>query len=248
MTTIPALGMGAVILLVAILAGALASVAGFGIGSLLTPLLAWQLGTKLAVSAVSVPHLAGTALRFWRLRGHIDCHVLLAFGLASAAGGLLGALLHAYANSPALAYVLGALLVFAGVMGLTGLAQRLRFRGPWAWLAGGASGAFGGLVGNQGGIRSAALLGFGLSKEAFVATATAIALMVDAVRIPVYLAAQIEELGRMWPLLVVAMAGVIIGTLSGERMLQRIPEPVFRRVVAALILTLGVVMFFEASR
>jgi uncharacterized protein len=49
---------------VAIVAGAIASVTGFGIGSLLTPLLALQTGTKLAVAAISVPHLAGMALRF----------------------------------------------------------------------------------------------------------------------------------------------------------------------------------------
>src|SRR5437762_804516 len=223
-------GLGALVLLAATLAGAVASVAGFGIGSILTPLLAWQTGTKVAVAAVSIPHLAGTALRFWRLRGHIDRRVLFSFGLASAAGGLLGALLHAYAGSKALALVLGVLLVFAGLMGLTGLADRLRFPGPWAWAAGAASGAFGGLVGNQGGIRSAALLGFSLPKEAFVATATAIALVVDAVRVPVYFLVQAEELAGAWPLIAVATAGVVAGTLAGERVLRRIPEPVFRRV------------------
>ncbi len=236
------------VLLAGGLAGAVASVAGFGIGSILTPLLAWQSGTRFAVAAVSVPHLAGTALRFWRLRNHVDRGVLLSFGLASAAGGLLGALLHAWANSPVLAVVLGALLVFAGVMGLTGLGGQLHFRGGWAWLAGAASGLFGGLVGNQGGIRSAALLRFGLSRESFVATATAIALVVDAVRMPVYFAGQAAELVAAWPLLLVATAGVLLGTLLGERVLRRIPEPVFRRLVAGLVLALGVVMFIQAAR
>jgi uncharacterized protein len=248
MTNAAAFGLGALVLLVAVLAGAVASIAGFGIGSLLTPLLAWQMGTRLAVAAVSIPHLAGTALRFWRLRGHIERRVLLSFGLASAAGGLLGALLHAHAGSPALAVVLGALLMFAGAMGLTGLAERLRLRGPWAWAAGAASGAFGGLVGNQGGIRSAALLGFNLPREAFVATATAIALVVDAVRMPVYFVVHAEELAGAWPVIAVATAGVVLGTLAGEGVLRRIPEPVFRRVVAAVILALGVVMFFQAGR
>ena len=54
----------------AIVAGAIAAVSGFGIGSLLTPLLALHAGTKTAVAAVSIPHLIGTAIRFWRLRGH----------------------------------------------------------------------------------------------------------------------------------------------------------------------------------
>src|SRR5437899_12396609 len=53
-------------------------------------------------------------------------------------------------------------------------------------IAGGVSGGFGGLVGNQGGIRSAAMLGLNVPRDAFVATATAIALMVDVARVPVY--------------------------------------------------------------
>jgi uncharacterized protein len=46
-----------------------------------------------------------------------------------------------------------------------------------AWVAGALSGALGGLVGNQGGIRSAAMLGFKVPQESLVATATAIALL-----------------------------------------------------------------------
>src|SRR2546430_1293482 len=51
----------------------------------------------------------------------------------------------------------------------------MRFRGRVAALIGGAlSGLLCGLVGNQGGIRAAALLGFDVETQAFVATATAV--------------------------------------------------------------------------
>src|SRR5436309_5792618 len=113
---------------VAILAGAIASVSGFGIGSLLTPVLAVRVGTKLAVAAVSVPHLTATALRFWIMRKAVDRRLLWSFGLMSAAGGLAGALLHAYADNPALTAVFACLLIFTGVMGLAGLSDRPRFR------------------------------------------------------------------------------------------------------------------------
>ena len=43
----------ALITLAAIIASAVASIAGFGVGSILTPLLAIGVGTKLAVAAVS---------------------------------------------------------------------------------------------------------------------------------------------------------------------------------------------------
>ena len=69
-------------------AGSVASVAGFGIGSLLTPLLATRTGLKLAVAGGSIPHFAAAALRLWLMREHVDRRVLLSFGLMSAAGGL----------------------------------------------------------------------------------------------------------------------------------------------------------------
>ncbi len=228
--------------IVGVLAGAIASVVGFGIGSLLTPLLAVRVGTQLAVAAVSVPHFLATALRFWRLRAHVDRRVLLGFGIASAAGGLVGALLHAAANSRALAIVFGLLLLFVGVSELTGLSRRMRFHGAVAWIAGGVSGLFGGLVGNQGGIRSAALLGFDVPKEAFVATATAIGLIVDGARMPVYFATQARAILASWPLVAAAIAGTIVGTLAGVPLLRHIPERVFRRVVAVILLGLGAYM------
>ncbi|HTM23736.1 MAG TPA: hypothetical protein VL225_01005, partial [Vicinamibacterales bacterium] len=75
-------------------AGAIASVAGFGIGSVLTSVLALKTGTWIAVAAVSVPHVVGTAVRFALLRGRVDRRLFVRFGIASAAGGLTGALLH----------------------------------------------------------------------------------------------------------------------------------------------------------
>jgi uncharacterized membrane protein YfcA len=232
--------------IVAVLAGAVASVAGFGIGSLLTPLLALRTGMRLAVALVSVPHLAGTLLRFWQLKGQVDRRVFLGFGLTSAAGGLAGAVLHLWVTSRVLSVILAALLIFAGGLGLLGLGDRLRFRGAWAWLAGALSGLFGGLVGNQGGIRSAALLGFDLSREAFVATATAIGLIIDGARMPVYLVVQGRDMAREWRLIVAATAGVLLGTVVGRRLLLRLPEPVFRRVVSAVLLALGISLLVEA--
>ncbi|HEX6589008.1 MAG TPA: sulfite exporter TauE/SafE family protein [Longimicrobiales bacterium] len=234
--------------LVAVLAGAVASVAGFGIGSLLTPALAPELGVRLAVVAVAIPHAAGTALRFWRLRRSIDRGVLRAFGVASAIGGLAGALLHGVASSPALAVVFGLLLIMSGLAGLTGWIERIHLRGRMAIVAGALSGLFGGIVGNQGGIRTAALLAFPLRRDAFIATATATALIVDAARLPVYLANVGPELAPHAGLIALLTPGVVVGTLIGERVLRRIPEPVFKRTVSILLLALGAWMLFDTIR
>lgn len=230
-----------------VLSGAIAAIAGFGIGSLLTPILAITLGTKAAVAVVAIPHAIATIVRLWFLRAAIDRRVLLTFGLASAVGGLTGALLHAAVSSPALTVVLGLLLVFAGLSELSGLAGRLRFPGPTAIVAGALSGLFGGLVGNQGGIRSAALLRFDLSGQALVATATASALLVDAARVPVYLATAGQDMARAWPTIVLLTVAVVIGTFVGAPILRRLPEDVFRRLLALLLLVLGASLIAGAA-
>ncbi len=55
-----------------LVAAAIAAVAGFGFGSLLTPAFGLVVDTRLAVAAVSVPHALGTAVRFWALRRHVN--------------------------------------------------------------------------------------------------------------------------------------------------------------------------------
>ena len=219
--------------------GAVAAVAGFGIGSVLTPAIASVTGTKLAVAAVSIPHAIGTSIRFWRFRREIEWPVVRSFGLTSAAGGLTGALLNTWATSRTLELVFGSLLMLAGASQLTGHAKRWRLRGVLGWIGGALSGFFGGLVGNQGGIRTAAMLGFEVDKRQFVATTTAVALLIDMARVPVYLVADAAALAQMWPTLVFAAGGVIIGTLSGEKLLARVPEQRFRIVIGVLLVMLG---------
>ena len=219
--------------------GAVASVAGFGIGSLLTPAIAATSGTKLAVAAVSLPHIVGTSIRFWRFRRDVDWSIVRRFGFTSAAGGLAGALLNTWATSRALEIVFGSLLVLAGMSQVTGYSKRWRLRGTLAWLGGALSGFFGGLVGNQGGIRTAAMLGFDVDKRQFVATTTAVALLIDMARVPVYLALEAAQIVPLWPTIALATVGVVGGTLFGEKLLARVPERRFRSVVGVLLLLLG---------
>lgn len=234
------------VIVVAVVAGAIAAVTGFGIGSLLTPVLALQVDTRLAVAAVSIPHVIGTALRFSLMRGGIDRRVLWNFGIASAAGGLSGALLQGWISNRWLTVVFGILLLFAAAAELTGLARRMRFSGAMAWIAGTVSGLLGGLVGNQGGIRSAALVGFDLPKQQFVATATAVALFVDGARLPVYLALQHREIAALWPWVALATIGVVIGTVLGSRTLAGISEVWFRRILALILAVLGAAMLVRS--
>lgn len=225
--------------LVSFVAGATASVVGFGIGSLLTPVVAVRFGTDLAIAAVALPHLAGGLLRGWKLRRFVDSRILLRFGVLSAVGGLVGALVFARLAPAVLARTLGALLVLTATAGMTRWAEHWRPQGALVWVFGGLSGFFGGVVGNQGGLRAAALSAFNLEPTVFVATSTLIGVIIDLVRVPVYLYRAAHGLVGMWPLVAVTVVGVLVGTLVGERLLLGLSRDRFRIVVSVAIGLLG---------
>jgi len=188
---------------------------------------------------VALPHALAAALRLTLLWREVEWSVLKRFGVASAAGSLVGALAQPAFGIRGLSILLGALLILTAVVTLTGWLEARPFPRGMAHFIGGVSGLFGGLVGNQGGVRSGALLAFDLSPRAFVATATASAVLVDLARTPVYLWRAGPELTALAPTIALMTLGVLLGTLAGERFLRRLPKDAFRRVVAAAVGLVG---------
>jgi uncharacterized protein len=228
------------ILVIATLSGGTAAIAGFGIGSLLTPLFAARIGMPAAVAAVSIPHAIATAVRCWRLRRGIDWRILRTFGVWSAAGALAGALLYTRFSSRTLTIILAILLLATALAGLTNWMRRLHPTPSGSGAFGFASGLFGGLAGNQGGLRAAALFAYQLAPLTFVATSTAAGLLVDAARMPVYVVRAGPGLLEHAVAIGVASVGVLAGTFLGERMLLGMSADRFRKTVSALIGLLGV--------
>jgi uncharacterized membrane protein YfcA len=62
---------------------------------------------------------------------------------------------------------------------------------------------------------------------------------------PVYAVTQFGQVAAQWSLILLATVGVVIGTLSGKWMLSRIPQNVFRMMVACIILALGIWMLLH---
>lgn len=232
------------VLFVAVLAGGTASIVGFGIGSLLTPLLAIRLGTDVAIAAVALPHLSGSALRGWRLRAAVDWPLFVRFGVLSAVGGLVGALAFARLAPEVLTPILGGLLVLTAVASLTRWSERWNPQGSIVWVLGGLSGFFGGVVGNQGGLRAAALSAFGLGPVAFVATSTLIGVVIDVVRTPIYLWRSGSEIADLRLLVGLCIAGVLVGTLLGERLLLGLSPARFRTIISIAVGLLGAWFIF----
>ena len=95
----------------------------------------------------------------------------------------------------------------------------------------------------QGALRSAFLVKAGLTKETFVATGAAIAVLIDVTRLGVYgrsLSSQRHELNI--PLLAAATAAAFVGAVAGNALLTKVTMQSIRVVVAAMLVAVGALL------
>jgi len=64
---------------------------------------------------------------------------------------------------------------------------------------------------------------------------------------PAYFATQFDDLRKVWMLIALATVGALLGTVAGERVLRRIPQRQFKRLVALLLMALGTYMLFRSG-
>ena len=88
------------------------------------------------------------------------------------------------------------------------------------------------------------LLAFGLPKEVYIGTSAAIALVVDATRLPVYLASGFIP-QHFIPVLISLMVVAFIGAWIGQRLVRRVSAVIFRRLVMVMLAVMGVKMAVE---
>jgi hypothetical protein len=212
---------------------------GFGVGTVLTPAFALFYDIKTAVFLVSIVHLANNLLKFGLFARNIEKAVFWRFGIVSVAGALAGSLLQGYARSFWVTMALALFLLGTGVSEFLPKQSSLRLPARFDSLGGFLSGFMGGLIGNQGAIRSAYLLNYNLSKEAFIATATSIAIVIDLTRIPVYVFQQSEMWKDMWTSVSATILVAFAGTLLGKELLKKVSLERFRRIVALFLILVG---------
>jgi uncharacterized membrane protein YfcA len=223
----------------AYVASILTLMTGFGLGTILTPVTALFYDVKLAILIVAIVHILNNALKLWLFRAHVDRAIFRRFGALSIAGAVAGALLQSLLVSSVVTVILGIVLVALGAGEFLPRGAAYRFPRSLDPVGGFASGLLGGLVGNQGAIRSAYLLNYDIPKESFIATAAMIALVIDATRIPIYLTAHRESFSQIsWSILPVVLLA-FLGTITGKKFLASLSGEHFKKAVAAAVVVMG---------
>ena len=233
-----------VVYVIVFFAAALALFSGFGLGTILTPVFILFFDIKIAIFFVAVVHLLNNLLKLILFRKHIDLTILKRFGLAAIIGSLIGAFSQVYMINIVLRYLIGFVLIFLGIQ--EWFPAKFQFRIPKSIdpIGGFLSGFLGGLVGNQGAIRSAFLLNYEISKEAFIATGVVLACLIDLIRIPVYWFSYAHAQVANWHALVPLIVFSFLGTFVGKAFLKYFSVSQFRKVVAAFVILIGIYFIF----
>lgn len=191
---------------------------------------------KTAIFLVAVVHLLNNLLKLGLFYKHIDFAVLKRFGIMALIGSFIGSFSQIYLASAVLKKLVALVLIYLGLQPFFPLQLQFRLPKKIDAIGGFFSGLLGGLVGNQGAIRSAFLLNYEMSKETFIATGVVIACLIDVIRIPVYWFSQKQiynaaSVSLLWILLI-----TFSGTFLGTYLLKFFSPANFKKFVSALIL------------
>ncbi len=228
-----------------LIAEVLGTIGGFGSSMLVMPLAGFFLPFDQALGLTALFHVFSNAAKIILFRDGASKRLILWLGIPAVVGVIIGARLTSLFDERALAITLGILLVGLGALLLLFSEWRIAASNRNAIIGGAASGAIAGLAGTGGAVRGITLAAFGLSKQAFVSTSAWIDMGVDVSRSVVYASQGFMSPGVLayLPLMAVASFG---GSWIGKRLLARIPQERFRRIVLMLVIAMGVVTLIQA--
>lgn len=250
-----------VVCVVALIASSLTLFSGFGLGTLLLPAFAVVFPIEIAVAATAVVHLFNNVFKLALVGRWLDRRLVLLFGVPAAIAAFGGAFVlrrlsrleplgswslfeRTFVITPT-GLVVGLLVVAFAFAEFRRAGASGGFPPRFIPVGGLLSGLFGGLSGHQGAFRSAFLIRSGLTKERFIGTGVACAVLVDLSRLSVYgpsfFADHFEALGRSDGLGLMAAATVAAcaGAFAGARLVHKVTLDGVRRLVGVLLAVLG---------
>ncbi|WP_396193290.1 sulfite exporter TauE/SafE family protein [Flavobacterium sp.] len=242
---------------VAFLVAILTFFSGFGLGTLLTPIMMIFFPVEVAIALTGVVHFSNNLFKLVLVGKNFDKEVVLRFGIPAVLFAFIGALLLVKIPNmqPLYSYqlfentfevfpmklIVAIFILFFAVVDLIPFFNNLQFEKNKLPIGGALSGFFGGLTGAQGALRSAFLIRAGLSKEAFIATTVIISSCVDFTRLGVYSTRILNlDLKENLPLLICATLSAMIGAFIGNKLLKKVTLKFLQISVATLLIIISI--------
>jgi uncharacterized membrane protein YfcA len=228
-------------------AAALTVPAGFGLATMITPIVFLWLEPHEAVAVVGIVHGSHNAWKLKVLRSSVDYSAVRRYGWAMVVGALLGASLNTAVEADPLLLIVGVALVVLPLLSISERWTNVRLPDAEDRIGGFGSGFFGGLTGHQGALRAMFLQKRLPNKTEYAATAAVLALVVDVTRVPVYVALEGWQILDAGWLIVGLVLAAVLGVQLGKRWLKKWKSDTIRNGILVAIVVSGVLYIREAA-
>lgn len=229
--------------IIAFLSVALGTIAGFGTSTVFMPLAIFFVNFKTALVLVAISHISGSVGAATFFRHGLDKKLILLFGVPTVILTVFGAYLVVYVPQDVLQVSLGIFLFLFSIYSLLKSDFKVNATETNTILGGGISGFMQGLIGIGGPLRGAFLSSYNLKKFKYIATLSAIAVAEDATRIPIYFANNLLEPQFYYYIPFLVVIG-IVGSYTGKKIVNRIPQNIFKKIVLVIIAVAGMVLIY----
>ena len=228
----------ALLVAAALAASTLAGVTGFGGAAVLLPVLVAVFGVKEAVPILAVAQLIGNGSRVVLNRREVNYRIVGWFALGGVPAAIVGGLLFATAPTDILTRLLGAFLLLIVAWRHLRPAPRRALAEP-AFTALGAGFAFlSALLGSVGPLMAPFFLAAGLVKGSYIGTEALATVVMRVATLVAYGSAAVLTASAV--LIGLALGPVmIIGSVLGKRIVDRLAEQVFVIVIEVVLVVAG---------
>tara|TARA_B110000881_G_scaffold184707_1_gene172575 strand:- start:1347 stop:2096 length:750 start_codon:yes stop_codon:yes gene_type:complete len=233
-------------LIATFIAAALTVPAGFGLATMITPVVFLWLEPHEAVAVVAIVHGSHNAWKLKVLKESVDYSAVRRFGWAMVVGALIGASLNTVVDAAPLLLLVGIALIVLPLLSVTERWTNFRLPETEDRIGGFGSGFFGGLTGHQGALRAMFLQKRLPDNTEYAATAALLALVVDLTRIPVYIGLGGWQIVDSGLLIIGLVFAAILGVQLGKRWLKKWKSERIRNGILVGIITSGFLYIREA--
>lgn len=223
-----------------VVASIIGTATGFGISTIMVPVLSLWIPFGQVLLLVGIVHLANDLWKILLFRTGVRWRFIATFGLAGIAASFLGGWLSRFASDVPAKRLLGAFLLLYVIFLFVDRRWRLPQTRRTAVAGGISSGLVAGVFGMGGAVRSAFLLSFDLPKAVYLFTSGVLAFAIDVARISGYLSGGTWLSRLHWISVAAAVPVSLIGAWTAKRLVERIPQGGFRTFIAVFLLAIGI--------
>lgn len=230
--------------LLALVAEIIGTISGFGSSVFFVPVAAYFFDFHSVLGITAIFHVFSNLSKIYFFKRGVNWNIVLYLGIPAIIFVSIGAYLSKFFDSTLLELILAVFLIGFSILFLIAQNVIIKPTHTNSIIGGSISGFVAGLLGTGGTIRGMTLAAFNLNKDVFIATSAFIDFGVDLSRGIVYFSNGYMHWHDM-KFVLILIAVSIVGTYIGKKVLDRVSETTFKRIVLFVILGIGIVTLLQ---